>query len=107
MIPQFLKVNPPKQGLFHSKQGSFGFQVVGGWTNLSEKICSSNWIISPGRGERKNMFETTGHVERAVLVSKPPPSIFSYSAIWGHEIQKLKVFTWDAIVANEGFRSTL
>ena len=26
--PLFLKVNPPKQGLFQSKQGSFGFQVV-------------------------------------------------------------------------------
>ncbi len=25
--PLFLKVNPPKQGLFQSKQGSFGFQV--------------------------------------------------------------------------------
>ena len=23
------------------------------------KICSSNWIISPGRGENKNIFETT------------------------------------------------
>ena len=25
--PLFLKVNPPKEGPFHSKQGSFGFQV--------------------------------------------------------------------------------
>ena len=26
--PLFLTVNPPKQGLFQSKQGSFGFQVI-------------------------------------------------------------------------------
>ena len=25
--------------------------LVGGWTNPFLKICSSNWIISPGRGE--------------------------------------------------------
>ena len=31
----FLKVNPPKQGFFQSKQGSFGFQV---YTNMQTYI---------------------------------------------------------------------
>ena len=33
--PLFLKVNPPKQGLFQSKPGSFGFQV---YIYISDKI---------------------------------------------------------------------
>ena len=34
--------------------------LVGGWTNPSEKICSSNWSIFPGRGENQKCL-------------KPPP----------------------------------
>ena len=34
--------------------------IGGGWTSPFEKICSSNWIISPGRGENKKYL-------------KPPP----------------------------------
>ena len=34
-------------------------KVVGGRTNPFEKICSSNFNISPGRGENIEVFETT------------------------------------------------
>ena len=37
--------------LFLSKHGND--ELVGGWTNPIWKICSSNWIISPGKGENK------------------------------------------------------
>ena len=40
--------------------------LVGGFNPL--KNISQNWIISPTRGENKHIFETTGHVERTVLV---------------------------------------
>ena len=35
--------------------------LVGGWTNPFEKVCSSNWIISPRFGVKmgKNIYETT------------------------------------------------
>ena len=38
--PLFLKVNPPKEGPFHSKQGSFGFQVY-----TLDIIRSSFWYL--------------------------------------------------------------
>ena len=41
--------------------------LVGGWTNLSEKY-ESNWIISPSRDGKKQIFKTTGLVDRTVLV---------------------------------------
>ena len=40
----------------------FNHLLAGGWTNPTWKICSSNWIISPGRGENKKYV-------------KPPPSL--------------------------------
>ena len=44
-----LKANIPstKTDLWRLIDGSW---LVGGWTNPSEKICSSNWIISPRIG---------------------------------------------------------
>ena len=42
------------------KWGNDDFLVCG-WTNPSENICSSNWIISPGKGKNKTYL-------------KPPPS---------------------------------
>ena len=32
-----------------------GVHMVGGGTNPSEKLWSSNWIILPSRGENKNI----------------------------------------------------
>ena len=44
--------------------------LVGGWTNPSEKICSSKWESSPSRDENKKYL-------------KPPPS-FCFS--WGDNV---------------------
>ena len=51
--PLFLKVDPPKQGLFQSKQGSFGFQVC-----RCTYICNENnsFVATPRYSFWTNMF---------------------------------------------------
>ena len=58
--------SPPKRKVFrfhyHSQKviGSLGLvngELVGGFFPSHLKICSSNWIISPGRGENKKYLK--------------------------------------------------
>ena len=61
----------PKDILRMSENHFRHFNFVGGWKMTSWwfqpiwKICSSNWIISPGRDEHKKIFKTTNQMSEA------------------------------------------
>ena len=52
--------------LYHSSPNDF---LVGGWTNPVEQICSSNWIISPGKVKHKSAWNH--HQEQVSSEQKP------------------------------------
>ena len=43
--------------------------LVGGWTNPNWKICSSHWIISPGRGENKKCLKPPSYISKEKFVA--------------------------------------
>ena len=47
-LPLFLKVKPPKEGLFQWKQESFGLQVYIIWYNSGQIIATSHNLTSKG-----------------------------------------------------------
>ena len=86
--PLFLKVNPPKQGLFQSKQGSFGFQVYyisptqrmhyhfREIPQTSPYICHQVWSTTPNGCHLKQVStpqerSRVGHQEWPLQVSHP------------------------------------
>ena len=53
------------------------FELVDGWTNPFEKICSSNWIISPSRGEHEKYLKPSDIYNYNYSTSQRPTMIFS------------------------------
>ena len=66
------KVTFFKHGHFLVSILDFWGVLVGGFNQPLGKICSSNWIISPNRGEHKNIPKNPDPSKMAVLRTRTP-----------------------------------